>query len=90
MKRDRGQHRSWGRRFARGREADPPFPHEGCCTGCWVEGRCNVCGEAFGSSAINDERCTNGRCRKCHDRVCTPGGAVGPGHGFGDPTRSTK
>jgi len=27
------------------------------------------------------DRCTTGRCPKCHDRHCTSGGATCPGHG---------
>jgi hypothetical protein len=32
-------------------------------------------------------RCTNGYCRECHIKFCTPGGSDGPGHGRGNPVR---
>lgn len=50
----------------------------GCAT-CREQGVCNACGR----SLVKNEQCTNGRCRECHSRICTPGGATGPGHGFG-------
>lgn len=56
------------------------YPHAGSCAGCYAERLCNVCG-AHTTVALG--RCTNGRCRDCHARVCTSGGATEPGHGFG-------
>lgn len=40
---------------------------------------CEVCG----GPAPAAERCTNGRCAKCHRDHCTAGGVTGPGHGRG-------
>lgn len=59
------------------------YPHEGGCPCCREQGRCNVCGAQIQAST----RCSNGRCLRCHDRVCTPGGIAGPGHGYGAPDR---
>lgn len=53
-----------------------PFPHAVACPDCRDSKVCNFCGAP-------DPRCTNGRCMKCHDGVCTPGGLDGPGHGSG-------
>jgi Zn finger protein HypA/HybF involved in hydrogenase expression len=40
---------------------------------------CEVCG----GPAPASERCTNGRCAKCHAKHCTGGGITEPGHGRG-------
>jgi hypothetical protein len=58
------------------------FPHEGGCLGCAKERRCNCCGALFGIFGPGGPHCTNGRCRKCHDVHCTPGGGMSPGHGY--------
>lgn len=42
--------------------------------------KCRVCGQP---TSPREGRCTNGRCRSCHERHCTPGGSTGPGHGLG-------
>lgn len=59
--------------------ASGPFPHRGGCSGCQNLHVCSVCGHP----APAETRCTNGRCLDCHVAVCTPGGAVSSGHGFG-------
>lgn len=60
------------------------FPHPGGCEHCRAARMCNACGAGL----LSGERCTNGRCAKCHQTVCTPGGATSPGHGYGDvPSR---
>jgi hypothetical protein len=38
---------------------------------------CECCERVFRKR----DRCTNGRCPKCHDRHCTSGGETCPGHG---------
>lgn len=60
--------------------ADIPYPHEGGCHCCTYARVCNVCGEPLGS-----DRCTNGRCGRCHRSECTTGGQTSPGHGYGKP-----
>lgn len=52
------------------------YPHPGGCEECRDRRVCNVCGRP-------ERHCTNGRCRECHDHVCTAQGDVAPGHGFG-------
>lgn len=42
-------------------------------------GTCDACG----AETTSRNRCTNGRCLKCHARHCTPGGSTSPGHGRG-------
>ena len=54
------------------------WPHPGGCEGCRAEKLCNFCG-----GPKDEGRCTNGRCSTCHGKVCTPGGNVAPGHGYG-------
>ena len=51
-----------------------PFPHEGGCPDCLKFRVCNACGE----NVQQIDRCTNGRCRDCHQVVCTP-----ESHGYG-------
>jgi len=58
------------------------YPHEGGCPGCRDARVCNVCGGAFGVGKLGG-RCTNGRCSRCHQEHCTPGGQTTPGHGYG-------
>ncbi len=41
--------------------------------------RCELC-----DSPLDSTRCTNGRCRECHRKHCTPGGNDSPGHGRGN------
>lgn len=53
------------------------YPHEGGCLGCRRMKVCNICAEPWGHN-----HCTNGRCDRCHNAVCTPGGVTSPGHGF--------
>lgn len=62
------------------------YPHEGGCAECAHHKKCNVCGQRITPSS----RCTNGRCAKCHAKVCTPGGITSDGHGFGSINPSTK
>lgn len=52
------------------------YPHEGGCEECRERRVCNVCGGP-------ERHCTNGRCRDCHNHVCTEGGDVAPGHALG-------
>lgn len=58
---------------------EEPRPHPVGCACCRTARRCNVCGVFLRPG----ERCSNGRCARCHSSVCTPGGATGPGHGSG-------
>lgn len=62
------------------------YPHEGACPACRAERCCNCCGGPLGT--VMEGRCTNGRCRGCHQAVCTPGGDTSPGHGFGSAARA--
>lgn len=62
------------------------FPHPGGCDDCRVERQCNCCGVAITATT----RCTNGRCHNCHVHVCTPGGTVAPGHGYGTREEQIK
>ena len=55
-----------------------PWPHRGACPECETAKCCNYCGLLYA------DRCTNGRCQRCHSAHCTPGGATYPGHAFGD------
>lgn len=59
---------------------DHVYPHEGGCSGCRDRRVCNACGADL---RRDRGRCTNGRCERCHDEFCTPGGSTSPGHGFG-------
>ncbi len=59
--------------------AERSYPHEGGCPECAYHKLCNVCGEKYKLT----ERCTNGRCLRCHAKVCTPGLA----HGYGFPKK---
>lgn len=43
---------------------------------------CEVCDVDI---SRDHNRCTNGRCGKCHGKYCTPGGQTSPGHGRGRP-----
>lgn len=53
------------------------FPHPGNCRACRAEQRCNACGHFPPWS----ERCTNGRCAKCHATVCVNRGPEIHGYG---------
>lgn len=57
-----------------------PYPHAGGCDGCYEARDCNACGASFDR---DNNRCTNGRCGKCHNAFCTPGGSTDRGHGYG-------
>ena len=41
-----------------------------------IQVRCTNCGRLV----KRRDRCTNGRCPKCHRSACTPGGDTSPGH----------
>lgn len=58
-----------------------PYPHEGGCAMCREMRLCNACGESLRGAGVG--RCTNGRCRSCHESTCTSGGITSPGHGYG-------
>lgn len=72
---DDAGHVPWGR----DRTLVDGYPHAGGCAGCREHRVCNVCGGDFDRVG----NCTNGRCGRCHQAVCTMGGATSPGHGFG-------
>lgn len=55
------------------------YPHSPGCSGCRAALACNYCG----APVQRRDRCTNGRCTRCHSHVCTPGGAYEPEHGSG-------
>lgn len=48
--------------------------------------KCEVCGRDTSAKA---GRCTNNRCRDCHEAYCAPGGSTSPGHGRGKVTTRT-
>lgn len=56
------------------------LPHQGACPQCRSLKLCNYCGADMPKQI---DRCTNGRCIRCHRNVCTAGGATSSGHGFG-------
>ena len=60
-----------------------PYPHGGGCSGCRVQGKCNVCARPRRGRLNPGGACTNGRCAECHAACCTSGGDTTPGHGYG-------
>lgn len=43
--------------------------------------KCLGCGHYFCAHTWANH-CTNGVCRACHEKHCSPGGSTGPGHVF--------